>query len=303
MAFIETPRFPDSIARGAQRTIRSRTEIVTGITGIEQRNALSLNKVRLYEVRLPPRASASWSDWLKFVESLRGPADGFRLKDWADFSCPNDQGMLYPTLSGFTTGTVGYGYGLATHQLARKYSSWAVAEPRTIKKPISSGLVIRRGGVVQTAGAGAGQYALSASTGAVTFVADQTRAVSSHTVGSTHTFVLASAFSPNLATGGRLWVAGVTGTSASLLNGLPLEITNVSGPNVSVAVSTTSLNASGGTASFFPQPTETLTWSGEFDVPARFSSDDQIDVIVHRMAGGDMIMEAPSVQLIELLNP
>jgi hypothetical protein len=211
--------------------------------------------------------------------------------------------MLYPTLSGFTTGTVGSGYGLATHQLVRKYSSWAVAEPRTIKKPISSGLVIRRGGVVQTAGAGAGQYALSTTTGAVTFVADQTRVVSSHTVGSTHTFVLATAFSPNLATGGRLWVTGVTGTAASLLNSLPLQITNVSGANVTVAVSTTSLNASGGTASFFPQPTETLTWSGEFDVPARFSSDDQIDVIVHRMAGGDMIMEAPSIQLIELLNP
>lgn len=303
MSFIETPRFPDSIARGAQRTLRTRTEIVSGITGIEQRNALAANKIRTYDVRLPPRTSATWSDWLEFVESLRGPADGFRVKDWSDFSCPIDQGMLQPTLSGQNTGTLGYGYGVATYQLVRKYTSWSVADPRIIKKPISAGLVIKRGGVTQTAGAGAGNYALDTTTGAVTFVADQSKSVSSHTVGSTHVFVLASAFSPNVATGGRLWVTGVTGTAATLLNSTPLQITNVSSANVTVAVDTTGLSATGGTAYFYPQPTEALTWSGEFDVPARFASDEQIDVIVHRMAGGDMIMEAPSIQLVELLSP
>ena len=303
MSFIETPRFPDSISRGAQRTIRTRTEIVTGITGIEQRNSLAAHKLRSYDVRLPPRTSTTWADWLNFVESLRGPADGFRFKDWADFSCPVAQGVLQPLLAGQNTGTAGAGYGVATYQLSRKYANWATAEPRVIKKPISTGLSILRGGVAQTAGTNAGNYALSTTTGVVTFVADQTRGVDSHTVGTTHVFVLATAFSPNLANGGRLWVTGVSGTAAGLLNSTPLQITNVSGTNITVAVNTGGLTASGGTASFFPQPSEALTWSGEFDVPARFASDEQIDVIVHRMAGGDMIMEAPSIQVVELLNP
>lgn len=303
MSFIETPRFPDSIARGAQRTLVTRTEIVTGSTGVEQRNALMANKKRTYEVRLPARTSTTWADWLQFVESLRGPADGFRFKDWGDFTTPIAQGVLYPYVSSALSGTVGYGYGVPTYQLARKYTAWAVSQPRIIRKPISTGLVVKRGGVTQTAGTAPGNYAVSTTAGTITFVADQNRNVSSHTIGSSHVFNLATAFSPNLGVGGRIYVTGVTGTAATLINGLPLEVTNVATSAITVSLNTTGLTATGGIAYFYAQPTEALTWSGDFDVPCRFASDEQIDVIVHRMSGGDMIMEAPSIQLVELLNP
>lgn len=302
MSFLETPRFPDSIARGATRTRRTATQIVAGQTGVEQRNAVAANKRRLYEVRIPPRGSANWKDWNDFVESLRGPADGFRLKDWADFACVEAQGVLYPLSGTALAGSAGAGYGVPTLQLAIKYTSWAIAQPRLILKPIAAGLVIKRNGTPATAGAGAGQYALDTTTGKVTWVEDQSRAVSSHTVGATHQFNLASAFSPNFAVGGRIFVTGVTGTAAALLNSLPLQVTNVAANVITVAVDTTGLTATGGTAYFYPQPTYALIWSGNFDVPVRFESDEIVDVIVHRSASGDMIMESPTVNLIELLQ-
>ena len=303
MSFIEAPTFPDSIARGATRTLRTRTEIVSGATGVEQRNALSRWRTRAYEVRLPARTSATWADWANFIESLRGPADGFRMRDFADDAATHINGALYPYVSGALGGGVGAGYGVPTYQLAKKYSAWSVAYPRRILKPATTGIEIKRGIDVATAGASAGNYALDSTTGVVTFVADQSKAVNSHTVGSSHQFVLASAFSPNLAIGGRLFVTGVTGTAASLLNSLPLEITNVSSATITVAVTTAGLTASGGTAYFYPQPTEALTWAGRFDVPVRFDSDEVIDVIVHRTAAGDLIMEAPAIGLVELLSP
>lgn len=303
MSFIETPSFPDSIARGATRTLRTRTEIVTGQSGVEQRNALARYRTRSYEVRLPPRASATWADWANFVESLRGPADGFRMKDFADYEATHTNGKLHPYVSGALGGTIGYGYGVPTFQLAKVYTAWATAYPRRILKPISSGLTIKRGGVTCTAGVAAGNYALSTTTGVVTFVADQSKAINTHTVGASHKFTLATAFSPNIAVGGRLYVTGVTGTAATLLNSLPLEVTNVSTTEITVAVTTTGLTASSGTAYFYPQPTEALTWAGNFDVPVRFDSDELVDVIVHRTASGDVIMEAPAIGLVELLNP
>lgn len=303
MSFVETPRFPDSIARGAMRTLRTRTEIVAGPSGVEQRNVLSRYRTRSYEVRLPPRASSTWADWQNFVESLRGPADGFRMKDFADHTATHANGALHPYVSGVLAGNAGYGYGVPTYQLSKVYSAWATAYPRRILKPISTGLEIQRATSTVTAGAGAGNYTLVATTGVVTFVADQNRAVNSHTVGATHKFTLASAFSPNMATGGRIFVTGVTGTAAALINSLPLEITNVSSAEITVALDTTGLTASGGTAYFYPQPSQALTWAGSFDVPVRFESDEIVDVIVHRTAAGDLIMEAPAVNLIELLNP
>lgn len=303
MSFIETPRFPDTIARGAQRTLRTRTEIVGSPTGYEQRNALARYRTRSYEVRLPPRTSSNWSDWQNFVESLRGPADGFRMKDFADFQATHSTGTLYPYVSGALGGVNKYGYGVPTYQLFKVYTAWATAFPRRILKPISTDFEIERGGSPASAGAGAGQYAISTTTGVVTFVADQSKGVNSHTVGSSHVFVLASAFSPNLAIGGMIYVTGVTGTAATLLNGLPLEVTNVATVNITVDVNTTGLTATGGTAYFYPQPTETLTWAGSFDVPVRFESDEVVDVIVHRTAAGEMIMEAPAISLLELVNP
>lgn len=302
MAFLETPAFPETIGRGATRTLRTATEIAAGATGIEQRNALARWRRRVYEVRLPPRSSADWAAWQNFVESLRGPADGFRLRDFADDTATHAQGALVPYAAGALAGTAGYGYGVPTYQLAKIYSAYQVAYPRRILKPIATGLEIKRGGVAMTAGGGAGNYALADTTGVVTVVADQSRSVSSHTPGGSHVFTLASAFSPNLAIGGRLFVTGITGTAATLLNSLPLEITNVASAAVTVAVNTTGLTASGGTAYYYPQPTETLTWAGRFDVPVRFESDEITDVIVHRMASGDLIMEAPVVNLIELLQ-
>ncbi|MFN8961092.1 MAG: hypothetical protein ACK5YV_05935, partial [Betaproteobacteria bacterium] len=59
-------------------------------------------------------------------------------------------------------------------------------------------------------------------------------------------------------------------------------VTGVGGANITISTSTTGLTATGGTARFFPQPTDALTWSGEFDVPVRFESDEARIQIIDR---------------------
>ena len=143
-------------------------------------------------------------------------------------------------------------------------------------------------------------YTADALTGLLVFGADQSKAISSHTVGASHVFTLASAFSPNLLVGGRIFVTGVTGTAATVLNDLSHAITNVSSAVITTSTVTTGLTASGGTALFYPQPTEALDFSCEFNVPVRFDVDQFDAVIVDKQKGGEFLLELPSIPLVEL---
>ena len=110
----------------------------------------------------------------------------------------------------------------------------------------------------------------------MTFVADATRTVSSVTVGATTQVVLSSAISGLVITTGKLWLQGLTGTHSALLNGLAHTITNISGSTYTLATNTAgkTITAGSGQGHKYPQPTETLTWSGLFYVPVHFRDDD-----------------------------
>lgn len=299
MAFIETPRFPDRISANAQRKRITSTQVVQLASGLEITNRNWTQKLRQYDIGSAVRSAADYDVILRWFEALDGPADAFRFKDWGDFEVVTANGVLWPVNGGVRVGAAGAGFGVPTYQLAKRYSVGAKNSDRDIRKPVSGTVAVRRAAGAVTVGGGAGQIAIDSTTGLITFVADQTRSVSSHTVGASHQVTLASAFSPNLVVGGRLWLTGVTGTAASLLNGVPLQITNVSAAVVTVAVNTTGLTATAGTASFFPQPTQALDWSGQFDVPVRFASD-ELDDVVLMMSGGGAIAEASSILLREI---
>lgn len=300
MAFVETPSFPDCIALGAKRKRITSTQIVTLASGLEITNRNWSQKLRQYDIGSAVRTTADYDIILRWFEALDGPADGFRFKDWSDFQATSAVGLLQPVLSGVRVGTAGGGFGVATYQLVKRYAVGSKSSDRDIRKPVSGTTAVRRNAGAVTVGAGAGQIAIDTTTGLITFAADQTRSVSSHTVGASHVFTLASAFSPNLAIGGRLWVTGVTGTAASLLNSTPLQITNVAAAVVTVAVNTTGLTATGGTASFFPQPNEPLDWAGDFDVPVRFASDELDDIIIERSGTDSFFLDASSILLREI---
>ena len=297
MAFNETASLPDCIALGAAGGPMFATDVVVVRAGYESRNANWSQARRRYDIQTGVKYKSDFQAVADVFHAVGGRLDGFRFKDWADFEVTQSNGALMASVSSVLSGTAGLGYGFPALQLVKKYTAGSSTHNREIRKPHT--VTVYRNGVAAALGVGAGQIALDLTTGIVTYVADQTRSVSGHTVGAAHVFTLASAFSPNLAIGGRIYVTGVTGTAATLLNDLSHAITNVSTAVITTSTNTAGLTASGGTASYFPQPTDLLTWAGEFDVPVRFDSDELQAVIQDKTGSGDLLMTAP-INLIEV---
>jgi uncharacterized protein (TIGR02217 family) len=300
MAFHES-RLLDCVAFGWTGGPSWLTEVVSARSGFESRNGAWAQARHAYEIGLTARPLSEFESIKAAFMVCGGRRDGFRWRDASDYQCSNTEGDPQPIDSnGDPVGTAGLGYGVPTYQAAKTYTFAGVSHARHIRKP-SGTFVLRRNGGTVTAGVGAGNYAVSTTTGMITFVADQSRVISSHTVGADHVFTLASAFSPNLAVGGRIYVTGVTGTAADVLNNLSHEVTVVSAAVITVATSTTGLTASGGTAYYYPQPTDTLDCACDFDVPVRFDTDEFRPTIINRQgAEGELLIELPSIPLVEI---
>jgi len=298
MAFNETASLPDCIALGAIGGPMFSTDIIVVRAGYESRNANWSQSRRRYDIQTGVKTKTDFQSVADVFHAVGGRLDGFRFKDWADFEATVSNGFLYATDGTSSYGTAGTGYGMPVLQLVKAYTAGSSTHLREIRKPIAP-IVIYRGGTPATAGVGAGNYALDLTTGLVTFVADQSRSIISHTPTASHNFDVSSAFSPNLTGGQRVYITGVTGTAATLLNGLSHNVVTAVGATISISVNTTGLTASGGTAFIYPQSTDTLTWSGEFDVPVRFDSDELQAVIQDKTGDGTLLMTAP-VQLIEI---
>lgn len=300
MAFKEY-RLLDRIAFGATGGPAFSTEIVTVRSGAESRVQQWAEARHRYDVGLAPRVLSEFEVIKSAFMVCQGRSDGFRYWDRTDYTVAYAESALQALSSGVYVGTAGIGYGVAGYQMRKIYSAGSSVQLRTIRKPVSGTVTVRRGGTPVTAGGGAGQYAVSLTTGIVTFNPDQSKAISSHTVGADHVLTLASAFSPNVAVGGRVYISGVTGTAADVLNGLSHQVTAVAAAVVDIATSTVGLTASGGTAYFYPQPTEAIDFQCEFDVPVRFDVDQFDAVILDRNGGtGELILQLPSVPLVEL---
>jgi uncharacterized protein (TIGR02217 family) len=280
MAFINL-EFPACLAMGAVGTPEWRTAIAENQGGYEQRNQVWSYSKHSYDVSTAVKARSDYYLALEHFNEVRGRLNSFPFKDFLDFEVTEDNGALVYVSPGI-------------FQLGKRYGS---VNPylRKITRPIV-GSVLRDGSPV-TAGAGAGQYTLGA-LGLITFQPDQTRTISAHTVGATHQFDLASAFSPNVAPGSVIYVSGVTGSAAALLNAVPLTVTAVAADLVNVNVNTTGLTASGGTAAWRVAAGE-LSWEGEFRVPVRYGMDRLPGQVVNSN-GRELFVQATSITLMEV---
>ncbi len=267
MAFIETPRFPENISRGASGGPGYQTDVVVVSSGHEKRNITwPLGRAR-YDVAHGVRTQAQMDALIAFFRSMKGKGHGFRFKDWSDFQCTIAQGVL---------GT-GNGTGAPAYQLGKLYVAGALSETRTISKPVSGQVAVQRNGAAVTIGGAAGNIAIDSTTGIGTFVADAQSAATSITVGATTTVVLTT--NPGtLIAGQRLFLSGFTGAGAALVNNLAHTINSVSGTGpftfvLSTVTSGATITLGSGLGRRFPQVADALTWSGQFDVPVRFDID------------------------------
>jgi uncharacterized protein (TIGR02217 family) len=274
MSFYEV-QFPVSISYGASGGPAYSTDVVSFASGFEQRNQeWSVARLK-YDVSHGIKNQANYDILLAFFRNMKGKANGFRFKDWADYQTIQTNGVL----------GAGIGSGAAVHQLGKNYvTAGASTETRVIKKPVSGTAALLRAGAAVTFGSTPGNAAIDITTGLITFVADSTSVASSITAGAT-TQVILSANPGTLVAGQKLQLSGFTGADAALVNNLAHTINSVTGagPYTFILATVTTgkiITLGSGLGAKYPQVSETLTWSGEFDVPCRFDTDDMKTSIV-----------------------
>jgi uncharacterized protein (TIGR02217 family) len=302
MAFLETPRFPGCVSFGALggpmfSTVR--TVVSSGFDDVLIRYEQPLHK---YTFEHANRTQIEHDELREFFMAVKGMGHRFRVKDYSDYTVTQAQSTLQGLHSGVPVGTFGEGWGTPSYLLQKKYTAGALTTYRNIYKPVAGTVQVFRDGVQLVVGAGPGEIAIDTTMGKITFVADQTKTIVSHVVGNPHRINVTTVFSPQVAIGQRIFITGVTGTAADLLNNLSHEITNFGTTDIYIDTDTTGLSAASGTAWMYPQETsDVLTWSGEFDVPCRFLSDEASYEIVDRMGHeGGLLYSWSGINLTEV---
>lgn len=297
MSFLESPLFPWRVS--IEYTTRPkfdnvRTVVASGFDDVIIRHEQSLRTLVLVH---PVLDATRHSELNHFFHAVKGMGHRFRAKDWSDYHATITEGVLAPMFGSVISGTSGVGYGTGKHLLQKKYTAGSLSTLRNIQKPYATpAIAIYRGLVLQTLTT---HYTIDYTTGYVTFIADQQRTVSSHTPGASHVFVVSSAFAPNFAIGERVYLEGVTGTAATVLNTQSHLITNVSTTTITIGTNTTGLTANTGLASMYPQADETLNWVGDFHVPVRFDSDEANFRVLGRNPAS-LLYEWAGINLIEV---
>ena len=261
MSFIETPRFPPELSYYASGGPEHLTQIVETASGYEKRNVMWSYPRGRYNIAQAMKDQVGKDTVIAFFRAAQGRAQGFRFKDWGDYT-DGGTGILGS----------GYGTGLPTQQMQKQYVQGLTAT-RIIKKPIASALVVKRNGTTVSSGL----YSLDATTGIITFTADASSNASAITAGATTSVTLA-ANPGTLTTGQKLFLYGFDATNDVPINGFAHTINSVSGSGpytFILATNTTGKNilVGSGSGKKYPQASDTLTWTGEFDVPVRFDTD------------------------------
>jgi uncharacterized protein (TIGR02217 family) len=303
MAFLETPRFSDRLAFGITGGPGFSTEVATVRSGYEQRNANWQQSRGRWDASSAVRTLADFQEIADHFMAVGGRLHGFRLRDLADYQVTQANGFLRGMIGTQQQGTqAGTGYGVASYQLVKRYARGALLHERDIRKPAAGSVTVYRAGTPVTVGVSAGQIALDTTTGLVTFVADASRTITAVAVGVNTTVTVTGGLLPGVSVGGRLWVQGLTGADAALLNGRSHLVNSVGASSYDLTIDTTgrTITAGSGLAVQFPQPTQALTWVGDFDVPVRFDTDLLQRTIVDRIAGGAFLVQAASIPLVEV---
>lgn len=289
--------------RGRQMRKNERTQAGNGSMRVNVEWDYTLREFELGYIPMLPEA---WSAIEALYEVTDAGASGFLMFDPKDSKVTAVEGKLIAYNGGFPLGSMGTGFGEPVHYLFKRTTS--VGSSRTKDRPIGRPLnpLVLRGGSPVTVGAAAGNIAVDATTGKVTFVADVSQAVTSVTVGASTvlTFSSGSGIIAALSVGQRVFVTGISGAAAATLNGKSHVITAKDAGlfTLTISTATTGMTATGGSAAKYPQASETLTWSGRFYVPVHFMNDELDWELVRSGPSETRLIAGPSVALMQVLE-
>ena len=293
---------PESIvAAGIRGKNRRSNNRVTSTNGQMQINVQSDRTLRQFELGVVPLTLAQWAQIEALHEVTEGGAFGFLLSDPKDHTTQAGQGYLQAADGQLLLGTVGQGYGVPTYRLIKRYTIVTTSrfKDRLITR-LQPDLQVQKNGVNLSAGSGPNQYSVS-STGVATIHEDASAYLDSATVGATTTLDFGGGnFASLFAVGGRIWLQGVSGTASTVLADQAHEILSISGNSMVINTATTGLTLTGALAKRYPQPSDSLTWHGQFYVPVHFMDDDIDWEMV--LAGNDesRLVAGPNVVLQEV---
>lgn len=139
MSFLESPRFPDNIAYGAQGGPGFKTGIAVAFSGREARNGEWLYPQHAWNVSQGVNGEADYAALRAFFMAARGRLHAWRFKDHTDFEAAH----------------TGDGKGIATaitsttFQMVKRYTSGSNTQDRIIRKPVSGTCtVLESGGAI-----------------------------------------------------------------------------------------------------------------------------------------------------------
>ena len=160
MAFVET-RFPVSISYGSTGGPGFSTGIVESDSGVEQRVARWSNPRHRFNVGYGIRSYDDLHTVKTFFIARQGSANGFRYKDWFDFTSASNG----RDTESDTDQNIGVGDNSnKDFQLRVQYTDGGVTRNRKIQKPVSGTVVIALDGTPQASG-----WTVNTTTGLVTF--------------------------------------------------------------------------------------------------------------------------------------
>ena len=245
MSFAEV-RLPGQFDFGTALLPEFDVDTVIVGSGFELRNLRHDIPIRRGDIGSRQLITADYEKLYQFYMARRGTFEGFRYRN------PTDHIVTDAPLSPAGTPTV---------QLTKTYSDAdGNTFVREIKKP-ASGSTFKRGGSPYS------PASVDTTTGVVTLAKDADLTVSDVTAAAPAAVTTSSAH--GLSTGDVIYI---TGTGLSAIDGQAWTITLVDTDTFSLDGSDTTGTggASSGAAEQYVQPGETLTWSGEFDIPVRF---------------------------------
>lgn len=247
-SFVET-RLEIGKDYGAVGGSEFNTTVVSLGSGHERRNSNHANNLGRWDLGSRNLIKSDIEYLHNFFRARRGKAQGFRYKDWLNFDVTDQDAkpLGHPEI-----------------QLVKDFTDGGVTESQEIKKPISTSFSMLRNAGAFSA------YNLDDTTGIVTLTADASFSISAITQSSNG---VVTAPGHTYSDGDEIYLSGIVGMTE--LNGVVATISGVSGNDFNLNINTSSYAAysSGGSANKYVQSNESLTWTGEFDTPARFDTD------------------------------
>lgn len=150
---VDAVRLNVNVEKGALGGPRFQTTVLTGYSGIEQRNIDWSKRRGEWNISWGIQTKADFASIVAMFHACYGRAYSFRFKDWADFES-----------GGYVS--IGTGTGaLTTFQLVKPYSNGVRTYSRTITKPVSGTVTIKDDGSLVSSS----DYEVDYTTGIITF--------------------------------------------------------------------------------------------------------------------------------------